>query len=409
VEQLIGAPRNYAWGSTKSIPAFLGIPASDEPVAELWFGTHPTAPSHVKPLDFSGDDSSDDSCAQASEDESLGKMIADNPASTLGPSAQYAFGDRLPYLMKLIAPTAPLSLQVHPNKEQAEAGFQAEEKASIPLKSSDRVYVDSGHKPELLYAITEFRAFAGFAVRRKTRALLEGLDTQLAIKLSRRIALGRGMRPLVSWLLDDRDGPEVEQVIDFTDACQMRVGSGMSPAPLLDTMVSDLGKHWPGDPAAVVAFLMNPVVLQPGEALYLHPGTLHSYQSGLGLEVMASSDNVVRAGLTKKHVDRGQLLALGSFDAHPPLRIAPEKPNEHTLRFSAPVEDFELSVWSSDGEGGPLMGTGPRTLLCLQGKVNVACQKQGFDLERGQCLFVSDIDGPLVISGNGQVAQCSVP
>lgn len=376
-----------------AIPDFLGLPPSSEPMAELWFGSHPLG------------------SAVTEDGRPLVDLIAEDPDRFLGPSTRYAFGDELPFMAKLLGISLPLSLQVHPSKQQAQAGFLAENAQGIPQDSPRRTYHDWNHKPELLYAISDFEALIGFSVRRQVRELLEGLDAPLAGRLTRRLRLaaGRGVRPVVSWLLNPEDGPVPEEIDEFAAACWDRLRSGNSPAPLLDETVTRLAGVFPGDPGVVVAFLMNPVHLTPGEAIYLAPRTLHSYQSGLALELLANSDNVIRAGLTSKHIDRQQLLEIGDFDAYPPTRIAPEFPTRRTSRFYAPVEDFLLTIVRLKEETVPLSATGPRVVICLEGAPALMSREGEMELRRGQAIFVPDAEGPVVASGSGRLAVCSVP
>ncbi|WP_350257725.1 mannose-6-phosphate isomerase, class I [Scrofimicrobium sp. R131] len=391
--RITGFPQHYAWGSHVRLPEFLGTSPSPEPLAELWFGAHELG------------------SATTATGERLADLIATHPREYLGPSTRFMFGDRLPYLMKLIAPAAPLSLQVHPNKRQAEAGFSAEEEDGIGRSDPQRIYRDDNHKPELLYALTEFTLLAGFSVRRQVRELLDGLEVPLAYRLGRRLRLaaGRAMKPVVSWLLDPDSAPDRAEIDQFAQACSERLEAGRSPLPLLDSTVRYLAEAYPGDPGVIVAFLMNPVRLEPGEAIYLPPRTLHSYLDGFGLEVMANSDNVIRAGLTPKHIDRTQLVEVGQFDAHPPVRLAPEYPSEGIRRYYAPVEDFELSVVSLDAQTMPLLGTGPRLVICLQGSPTVMTRAGELELRRGECVFVTASEGPMLSSGTGVLAQCAVP
>lgn len=390
MERILGFPKPYAWGSPDTIPHFLGQDGGDDPVAELWFGAHPQGP------------------AIPEHSADLRTLITGDPTRWLGPSTIYAFGEELPYLMKLIAPATPLSLQVHPDKSQAQAGFLEEVN---PIDSPVRVYHDANHKPELLYAIDTFDVLAGFAVRRRVRTLLDGLDSSLAHRMGRRLRFttGRGMRSVVTWLLDDDSRPTPAELNSFAVACQSRLDDGTSPAPLLDTMVVRLYEAFPADPGVAVAFLMNPVRLEAGEAIYIPPGMLHSYQCGFGLEVMANSDNVIRAGLTAKHIDSELLIETADFNPHPVIRLAPEKPAPGVAKFFAPVEDFQLTVATVSGNEIPLGGEGPRLIMALEGDVEAWCRESRLLLHQGECIFVADAEGPLVISGTGSVAQCSVP
>lgn len=388
-----GYPQHYEWGSRTLIPRFLGEPDSPIPVAELWFGSHPLGP------------------AAAGNGQNLRDLIEEDPRQTLGPSTQYAFGNTLPFMMKLIAPAAPLSLQVHPRKSQAQSGYLREDAADIPLGAPHRIYRDANHKPELLYAIEEFVALVGFTVRRQARTNLEGLDSPLAGKLSRRLlrATGRGVRPVVSWLLDPEYGPNGNEITEFARDCENRLNSGQSPCPAVDQTVANLAAAHPQDPGIAVAFLMNPVALKPGEAIFVPPGTLHSYQSGLGLELMANSDNVIRAGLTPKHIDREHLVEIGNFNAVPPIRVAPEHPLTQISRFYVPVEDFELTVVTLENETVPVGGTGPRLAICIDGEISIMTREREITLKRGECVFVPDAEGPTITSGTGTLAQCSAP
>ncbi len=390
---LNGFPQHYAWGSHTRLPEFLGQTPTLEPLAELWFGAHDLGSSTTQ------------------DGQRLADLIGEEPARMLGPSTQYMFGNTLPYLMKLIAPAAPLSLQVHPTKRQASSGYQQEEEAGIPRTDRRRIYRDQNHKPEMLYALSNFSLLAGFAVRRQARERLEGLDNPLATKLGLRLRLakGRAMKPVVAWLLDPGTQPSAEAIATFAADCLSRLESGRSPLPLLDKMISNLSIAYPGDPGVIVAFLMNPTQLKAGEALYLPPRMLHSYSEGLGLEVMANSDNVVRAGLTPKHVDVDQLVEVGTFDAHPLTRIAPAYASAGVSRYYAPVEDFELSVVSLQDDTIPLLGSGPRMVIGLEGEPTVMTRAGELQLRRGECAFITAEEGPALSSGSGVLAQCAVP
>ena len=388
-----GVPRDYKWGSTSRIPRFLGSEPQSEPLAELWFGAHALGPSPT------------------ALGPNLHQLIEADPADVLGPSNRFMFGDTLPYLVKLIAPAAALSLQVHPTKREAEAGYALEDRLGIDLEAPNRTYRDVNHKPELLYALTDFSLLAGFAVRRQARERLEGLSTSLASKLSvrLRLAAGRTVKPVVTWLLDPDSSPGPEAIEEFAQACQDRLDAGRSPLPRLDATVRALATAYPGDPGVIVAFLMNQTQLKPGEAVFLPPGTLHSYQSGLGLEVLANSDNVIRAGLTPKHIDRVSLIEIGEFSAHPTLRIAPEHPSPGISRFYAPVEDFELTIIELSGETLPLVGSGPRLVMSLAGSPTVMTREGELQLERGECALLTSAEGPALTSGSGKLAQIAVP
>ena len=318
MERLIGWTKADAWGSTNAIPEFLGAAAGDDPVSEVWFGAHPDGPTLL------------------TDGHTLAEHIGEDPKRALGGGLLYAFGPTLPYLAKIIAPAQTLSLQVHPTKEIAREGYLREEVLGIERTDTRRVYRDMNHKPEMIYALTEFSALVGFRVPRKARQLLVGLEGELADRLRHRLKLSTvrgGLRSLATWLFDEDSPATPERVEEFVAACRSRLASGTSPSPRTDELVSVLGEKHPGDPGIIVAFLMNPVSLRPGEAVYIPPRQIHAYQSGLGIEVMASSDNVVRAGLTRKYVDSAQLVEITEFSALPPVRVAPEHPSATTDRY----------------------------------------------------------------------------
>ena len=256
MERLIGWTKADAWGSTNAIPEFLGAAAGDEPVSEVWFGTHPDGPTLL------------------TDGDTLADFIDVDPKHALGGGLLYAFGSTLPYLAKIIAPAQTLSLQVHPTKEIAREGYLREEVLGIERTDPRRVYRDMNHKPEMIYALTEFSALVGFRVPRKARELLVGLEGELAERLRHRLKLSTvrgGLRSLATWLFDEDSPATPERIAEFVASCRARLASGDSPSPRTDTLVSVLGEKHPGDPGIIVAFLMNPVSLRPGEAVYIPP------------------------------------------------------------------------------------------------------------------------------------------
>lgn len=395
MHRLTGAPQSYAWGSRTAIPELLGRPADDEPLAELWFGTHPSGPTLL------------------SDGASLHEHIAREPERHLGRGVVDVFGPRLPYLLKVIAPASPLSLQVHPSLAQARAGFSREEAAGVPLDARHRRFPDANHKPELLYALEPFEAIAGFRAPRRAVELLTGLDTGLARALAGdlRADLGAGgVRAAFTRLLDPASRPSPEVVAETVAGCEARLAAGRSPSVRSDRVVAQLARAFPGDVGAVASLLMNPVSLRPGEVLFVPAGGVHCYLSGLAIEVMASSDNVLRAGLTAKHVDTEAVLATVDCVAAPPVRIGPEHIGEHVEVYYAPVDDFELAVATSRPDDVvALPGRGPRIIIVIEGSVVARHGAEAIDLARGEAAFVPASAEPVAISGAGRVAQVTVP
>lgn len=398
MHRLTHALQTYAWGSRTAIPELMGEPATEVPAAEAWFGAHESAPSVVEAPDGP---------------VTLRELIARDPDAALGEDVQARFGATLPYLLKVIAADSPLSLQVHPQKERAVGGFVREDAVGIPLDAPDRSYRDRNHKPELVYALTRFEAMCGFRAPRRATELLEGLDARLAQQLLgilRSQPSASGIETAFTWLLRPDSRPKPDAVEELAAACAARLAGG-SPSPRADRTVVRLQEAYPGDPGVVTSLLLNPVTLQPGESLFVPAGGVHAYLKGVGVEIMASSDNVLRAGLTPKHVDVEELLRNVDYVAAPPIRVAPERFHGATKMFYAPVDDFELSVTHvADGASHPLPGRGPRILLCLEGAVTAVSAHDGeLELRQGQAAFVPSADGPLTLRGAGTLVQADVP
>lgn len=401
---LAGQVQHYAWGSPVALPLFLGRPADGKPWAELWLGSHPAAPAVILDTGLTG--------------TALGEAIARQPRQILGEMALARFGPQLPFLLKLIAPDQPLSLQVHPGIERAREQFAAEEAAGVPLDSPVRNYKDPNHKPELLYALTDFEAVCGFRTPRRAAEIVIGLGTAVTDRIAALLLANptaHGMRAAFNSLIAPHLAPPPDVVAQVAAACVARREAGDSPSPQTDAIVAHLQEHHPGDPGVVAALLLNPVSLRAGEAIYVAPGDVHAYMSGLAVEIMAASDNVLRAGLTVKQVDPDEMLANVSGAAAPPMRIAGERVTPHTEVFYAPVDDFELSVTTLDDHGDPsrpdlvLPGTGPRILLSLGGDIMAATARGQKRLEVGDAVFVAADEGRLHVGGHGLLIQATVP
>ena len=392
--RLSGAVKDYAWGSPRAISDFTGIDFGGRRVAELWFGAHNGAQT-------------------LAGGRPLSAVIATDPVEILGADVAARFDGQLPFLLKVIAPEQPLSLQVHPGKELAEAGFQAEEEAGIPLDSPRRNYRDRNHKPEMIFALTPFEAFAGFRAPRRAIEVLDNLNAPLAremLEILRAHPGYRGLRAVARKLLAPLDEERQVQIEAVITACQDRLDRGTSPSLRVDRQAVALARTYPSDPGAVLSLLLNPVTLRAGEALFIPTGAVHAYVSGLGIEIMSSSDNVLRAGLTPKHIDAGEALRCMDFHGAPPVRIAPEMNGRGTGIYYAPVDDFELSVSEIDGgEWIPIPGFGPRILLGVCGNLEIGVGGEVEAIRTGQAVFVSAAEGTVRVRGNGKVVQAGVP
>lgn len=390
--------RRYDWGSPKQIPVLLGLPVDGRPVAELWLGAHPTAPSRTPagPLH---------EVVRAAPDAMLGRRVSDR------------FGPRLPFLLKVLAADRALSLQVHPKPHLARAGYNRENSLGIAADSPERSFHDDQHKPEMVVALTEFEGLAGFRTPRTALELLDGLDGPLVDGVRTALQADRsadGVRAAFSHLLAARSSPRCRDALaEALEGVRRRLADG-SPSTRADTTVLALDAQHPGDPGALASLLLNRVTLDPGEALFLPPGEVHAYLSGLAIEVMASSDNVLRAGLTTKRVDTDALLECASFAPRPP--VAPERSvaaGGAVQTYRAPVSEFALTVADVGSTVGvALPGQGPRIVLCLDGAVDLGTERADAGptpLHRGESVFVPHDAGALEVAGNGHVVCAWVP
>ena len=385
----------YAWGSPTAIPDMLGRPVDGSPVAEAWFGAHTSAPSVLE-----------------SAGTGLDSAIAADPVATLGDDVVSRFG-QLPFLLKLIAAARPLSLQVHPSVELARDGYARENARGVPLDHPHRSYRDENHKPELVYALTTFEALVGFRAPRRTAEILRGLEHPVACQLHKTVTADpspTGVQEAFSRLVGETTRPTPAEVAELADEFRARLRTG-SPSPRTDRAVDLLERAYPGDPGAVTAVLLNPVTLRPGEALFVPAGAVHAYLGGVAVEIMANSDNVLRAGLTSKHVDIPELLHAVDCVAAPPIRIAPEHVYDATDVYYVPVDDFELSVTRvTPDRPCRLPSVGPRVVLCLEGVVRLrAASGEELELTPGRGGFVPASDGALSVSGEGRLVLAAVP
>lgn len=368
----------YAWGSTTAIAQLLGLPESKSPQAELWLGAHPSAPSKV-------------------EGRSLEALIAEAPTAMLGAAVQQRFGDRLPFLLKVLAAAKPLSLQAHPSLTQAKAGFAREEASHVPRSATHRNYRDSNHKPELICALTPFRALCGFRDVAQTRALLAGLEVPALaplIQMLDRKGLAGLFEQVMTLPMQARD-PLVKAVV---------LACGRTPVPGREAECLNavtLEQAYPGDVGVIGALLLNLVELKPGEALALGAGNLHAYLEGTGIELMANSDNVLRGGLTPKHVDVPELLRVLDFTNGPARIVTPTAGPEAV--YPTPFPDFRLSRLDVNGPL-ELPRLGPDIVLCTEGSIAV----NGLVLDRGASAFAPFSEGALKLSGRGTLFRATV-
>jgi len=392
VELMTNRIRAYAWGSRTAIAELLGEPApSAHPQAELWVGAHPADPSQLQ-TDVGT--------------VSLADRIAADPESQLGTRVAAEFGSKLPFLLKVLAAAEPLSLQAHPSADQARTGFAQEEAAGIPLASGHRNYRDAWHKPELICALTEFHALCGFRDPEQTVALLSELDIP---GLNRYLTLlagqpdAHGTRALFSSMITMPPAALVPLLDSVLAACVDRVRAGSEFSTEYRTAL-DLGERYQGDPGVLAALLLNRVTLRPGQALYLGAGNLHAYLSGFGVEIMANSDNVLRGGLTPKHVDVPELMRVLDFAVGPVPVIDPVAGGPGVLRYPSPAAEFSLCrVEPSGVDGGiPLEHAGPRVVLVVDKQLRLSDSAgHRLTVPRGHSVWIPADEAGIRISGDG--------
>lgn len=383
---ITNTPRDYAWGSVTAIPELLGRTVTGAPQAELWLGAHAGSPSVVvNPAMVGGADT-------------LRDWIADEPETALGP-------DRtgLPFLLKVLAAAAPLSLQAHPTPEQAEAGFAREEREGIPLDDPARNYKDPFPKPELVVALSErFEALSGFRPVEETLAEVRVLDAGSGRLGPLEVHLLHGLEDTVRWL-ETADESALAVVQAASDLAVSLDDDLLTPNT---ATVRDLAVSWPGDPGIVVSLLMHRVTLTAGQAMYLPAGNIHAYLDGLGIELMAPSDNVLRGGLTPKHVDVPELLRVLDFTAYPAPVLEAERIAPGVDRFAPDGVGFALLRVDGDGRpvglstGGVAPLAGPSIAICTEGVVTLVGAQSATLLRKGEACFITPDEGDVTVEAD---------
>jgi mannose-6-phosphate isomerase len=378
--RLENSSRTYDWGSAAEIPRFIGRQPDGSPLAEIWMGTHPLGPSML--LDAGG------------------KSLAD-------------VAGELPFLFKILAADRPLSLQVHPNAAMARAGFDAEESAGMPLESIERTYKDPHHKPEMAYALTTFDTLVGFRPTAEILRVLSGIDTPLTRSLAEDLRARPGFRGIVRLverlLTQDIAAADIEQVVV---CCRELVERGIDIKRAYVT-AAEIADHFPDDIGVVISLTLNRLTLQPGEAAFLGPGIIHAHLRGMCLEIMAASDNVLRAGLTTKPLDPGGLVKCLDKGMSSLVRVTPEPFGFSTDVFSPDVREFALAVsqCSRAEPDGTLLPSAPqRIVVCTGGDVElVNAVGERLSLGRGESVYAGPDDGDIRVVGTGEVAQAYTP
>ncbi|MEZ2389807.1 mannose-6-phosphate isomerase, class I [bacterium RCC_150] len=393
--QLENVLRPYAWGSTTAISALLGRPASGGPEAELWIGAHPDSPSQATRPDGSS--------------VALDELISADPAHFLGESSVAEFGPRLPFLTKLLAADRPLSLQVHPRLDQAREGFARENAAGLAPDAPERNYRDDNHKPEMIFALTPFEALCGFRPAAESRRVFEHLAKLLDLA-------ALDIPELINDIIADLSHPDEpaalraaftrliaggEAVSTTTEQVTtvLRSGAPMGLHAAELTALLDINTEFPGDPGVLISLLLNLVYLAPGESMYLPGGNVHAYLKGLGVEVMAASDNVLRGGLTPKHIDVPELLKTIEFVPLGVPRIRPRTTGLGQDLYVPPFREFQLQRIEllPGAEPVPLAQSGPAVVVVVAGSVVLDSPKSELGLDRGGSAFIPAYEEPVIV------------
>ncbi|MGL9722237.1 mannose-6-phosphate isomerase [Sodalis sp. (in: enterobacteria)] len=386
MEKMINTLQHYAWGSKDALTRLYGITDPDgRPMAELWMGAHPKSSSRV--LDPQGNEIA------------LRTLITRDPQGMLGRAVAERFGE-LPFLFKVLCADEPLSIQVHPSLSAARAGFAKENQAGIALDALNRNYKDANHKPELVFALTPFQAMNGFRTLSSIVSLLQPVA---------------GAHPTIAAFLAHPDEQHLAQL--FGDLLTM---TGEQKSLALDILTAALdhqhGEPWdtmrmiaevyPDDSGLFSPLLLNVITLQPGQAMFLFAQTPHAYLKGVALEVMANSDNVLRAGLTPKYIDVPELMANVQFVAKPEdtLLTVPEQ-HDGALVFPIPVDDFAFSLHALTPAPRTLAQDSAAVLFCVDGQATMDGSGRQCTLQPGESVFIAAKDSPITVSGSGRLAR----
>lgn len=365
LRRISGVIKNYDWGSKELVPDYFGLDRPTEPIAEIWFGTHPLG-----------------------ESESIGT----------GELLSEALGKKLSFLVKFLSAERALSIQVHPNSQQAKDGFHFEQAQGIPIDDPKRNYKDESHKPEALIALTVFRALCGFRPSSDLlRIFTEFGKTEPEFELlAAKLSEGAPLESIFEFLIANK-----ELAFRFTESVDTSQSDAI--ANKSRSLVKELLTQYPGDTGALVALMLNEVYLEPGEAIYLPAGNVHAYLSGLGLEVMASSDNVLRSGLTTKHVDVSEVLKQADFSELTQPKVRSVKLAEGLIEY--PVACSEFRVYRAEVSGKSLLADldlpASAMVVCTQGEVAVSTSLDEREvLAKSEVLFASGAR-KLSLAGSG--------
>ena len=397
IKLLKNTVQNYAWGSPTAIPELLGEQSpSHEPRAELWMGAHLKAPSLVN---YDG------------QWLSLAELITKFPQEILGNDVALAFDNKLPYLFKVLAAAKPLSIQAHPNLNQAKKGFKRETDRGIAMDAPNRNYKDDNHKPECICALSPFWAMYGFRNIPDILTLMEkNCPVGLAAELDflKKHPDSRGLKRFFTDLMT-MDSQRQKRVVD--EAVQN--AHQYSDEDFAFYWMTRLSNGYPTDIGILAPLLLNLIELEPGEALFLPAGELHAYLEGVGMEVMANSDNVLRGGLTPKHIDVPELLKVLNFKSRPVNILKAVKKNKNERVYTSEADEFVLSVVSTS-VGSPYQSSESRSveiMLCTEGKAYLKDKgtQEIINIKKGESAIIPAAVIGYSITGDALIYKAAVP
>ena len=392
IYRLTGQVQHYAWGGKNYIASLIGLnSAKDQPCAEWWLGAHPSAPSEIE---------------NVTGKQSLIEFLSQNPTA-LGQASRQQFGDELPYLLKILDVEKPLSIQLHPTKDQAEKGFEAENAKGVSLTDNTRTYKDRNHKPEMMIALSDFWLLHGFKTKSQILATLnarpslqplaEKLSTQSLAEFYADVMLA-DQSTLANWLLpiieaNQQPYKNSELALDNPDYWVLYTMEAMAISP------EKL------DAGLVCFYLFNIVHLKEGEGIFQDAGIPHAYLRGQNVELMACSDNVIRGGLTPKYVDIVELLKIVDCREVTPKIISAAPQNQSEFTYKTPVNDFALAQIRVEPEKHTkvnLQSAG--ILLVMQGELKIQEKSTALTLKQGESAFITANSNVEIMSEKGGYA-----
>jgi mannose-6-phosphate isomerase len=380
--------QNYAWGSVDSIATLFNVPnPNNEPQAEIWMGAHFGGCSKVITKDGS---------------KLLSELIAENKKDCLAQDTAERYGE-LPFLFKVLAAANALSIQVHPNKQEAEIGFARENDRGIPFGAAERNYKDPNHKPELVYALTTYDALNGFRaysdiIANFTSAKISTIESLFDAFKANQSENGLQAFFIAILSLEGRD-----KITALDELLEYAQNNSQDRLPAL---ILELSKHYPNDIGLFVPMMLHYITLQPGDAMYLDARTPHAYLKGTGLEVMASSDNVLRAGLTPKHIDIIELAKCTSFAEKPESTLLIEAhSNKGALEYQIPVDDFKFSVYLIAEQTQVCVNSAEIIFAIDESTTLTHDSGESITIVKGQSVFIPAATHRYTLSSKGRVAR----